>query len=232
MKEIIDSVTEAMKNRLTNSLYGTFFLSWIIFHWNFIFSMIALDDNKVFQSTGLLKNEYLIARYFNVHDWHFWILLVAPFILTYIIIWKLPKWILLRAYNKNEEYEIEKQIIKISQAKRVEQAKTGLEEQTAKKVTAVAKQVVEQKKIQEIDPTLAWNTEYFKFKNLGYSIKYSEFLNDFYSGNKYLHQFSSNNISYFDVLGLIKIRENIIENLTEKGKFFALKVKEEPRSNY
>ncbi len=226
MKEILNSLTETVKNRLTNSLYGTFFISWLVFHWNFVFSVLALDDDKIMQLSGLLKNEYLINRYFNIHDIDFWVSWVMPFILTYIIIWKLPKWVLLKAYNKTEIYEVEKQLIKISQSRMLEQEEAKLQEQTAKKVTAVAKQALEQKKIKDIDPTISWNSDYYKFKSLGYSLKYSEFLTKLYSGNQYLHQFNSDDISYFDVLGLIKLTQNQIEGLTDKGKHFSLKIKE------
>ena len=175
MKEIIDSFRENIKNRLSNSLYGTFLISWLIFHWNFIFLVIALNEDKILHSTGFLKNEYLISRYFNLHDWHFWFSWLMPFLLTYIIIWKLPEWILLRAYSKTEEYEINKKIIKISQQRRVEQEEVKLQEQTVKKVTAVAKQVIEEKKIKDADPTKEWEQEILDFKTEGYGNRYFSF---------------------------------------------------------
>ena len=210
MKEIVDSVTKIIKNRLTNSLYGVFFFSWIAFHWSFVFSIFALDDIKILQITGLLKNEYLIQRYFNPSDFWFWFSWIMPFIVTYFIIWRLPKWILLKAYDKTEEYEIEKKIIKIKQQKRIEQEETKLQEQTVKKVAAVAKQVVEEKKIKNTDPNSA----------------YHNFINSLYSGSKYIPNLNVDHVSYFDALGLINIVGNNVESLTEKGKYFALKVKE------
>ena len=173
MKEIVDSVTKIIKNRLTNSLYGVFFFSWIAFHWSFVFSIFALDDIKILQITGLLKNEYLIQRYFNPSDFWFWFSWIMPFIVTYFIIWRLPKWILLKAYDKTEEYEIEKKIIKIKQQKRIEQEETKLQEQTVKKVAAVAKQVVEEKKIKNTDPTMGWDVDYLKFRSIGYNSAYA-----------------------------------------------------------
>lgn len=232
MKEIFNSVTEIAKNRLTNSLYGTFILSWLIFHWNFVFSIVALDDTKIMQFTGLLKNDYLSQKYFNFHDWYFWVSWIMPFILTYIIIWKLPKWILLKAYNKTEEYETEKRIIKISQERRVVQEEAKLEEQTAKKVTAVAKQVVEEKKIKEADPTISWQNDFNRFKKLPFSDKFSKIIESYYKhrglisdtdeyGNRVIFEIPEDILAYAHSNEVVEIDQSAgTVNMTPKGKYF------------
>lgn len=241
MKEIINSITEVSKARLTNSLYGTFFVTWLVFHWNFIFSIFALSDDKILQMHGLLKNDYLIQHYFNVGDWYFWFSWVMPFIFTYIIIWKLPSWILLDAYGKTEEYEVGKKIIKIVQQRRVEQEKAKLEEQTAKKVTAVAKQVVEEKKIKEADPTKGWDEDYRVFKRLDFAYKFSKIIESYYKrkaeiieyggnfGEQVIFEIPEDILAYAHSNGIIEIDSNSNKiNPTEKGKYFISRFLEDP----
>ena len=113
MKEWLDSITEVVRNRATNSLYGTFVISWAVFHWKFIISLLFLSEEKIWDVTGLLKTDYLSKLLFNSSDWYFYVSWIAPFLLTWIIIWKLPQWILVKAYKETEKYETEKQLIKI-----------------------------------------------------------------------------------------------------------------------
>ena len=160
MKEMVDSITETMKNRLTNSLYGTFFVCWLIFHWNFIFSIFALDDTKILEITGLLKNDYLWKKYFHINDLYFWFSWIMPFVLTYIIIWHLPKWVLIKAFKKTEEHNTEKKIIKILQKRKIEYEDTELQKQTAERVSATVKKFVEEKKIKEVNPAVGWYEHY------------------------------------------------------------------------
>ncbi len=232
MKEMVNSIAETISSRLTNSLYGTFFVSWMIFHWAFVFSVFALSDNKIFELTGRLKNDYLWMKYFSVHDWYFWFSWIMPFVLTWLIIWKLPKWVLIGAYKQTESYEAEKNIIRISQQRRVEQEKAKLEEQTAKKVEAVAKQVVQEKRIKEADPTLTWNEDYKRFKTLSFASKFSKIIESLYkrSGSiqiydnymeKILFEIPEDILAYAHSNDLIEFNKttNGIE-ATKKGKFF------------
>lgn len=232
---MFDSIAETLKNRLTNSLYGTFFISWVIFHWNFIFSVFALDDSKVLLMSGLLKNDYLWQRYFSVHDWYFWFSWVMPFFLTYIIIWKLPKWVLVDAYTRTEDYETEKKVIKIANQKRIVREEAQLEEQTTKKVTAVAKQKVEEKKIKEADPTVEWDGQYQQFKQSKFASIFSMIITSIYEYNgdikvegdlyeRIKFQIPQDLLAYAhtnDLVLLDKIKGKI--ELTAKGKFFVKK---------
>ena len=91
--EIVDSVKEASKKRLVTPLYGVFTLSWMVFHWELIYAALFVDQDKIWQATGLLKNQYLHTTFFNIHSWSFYMLWLLPIVLTYLIIWIFPKWI-------------------------------------------------------------------------------------------------------------------------------------------
>ncbi|MFM2415156.1 MAG: hypothetical protein RI911_849, partial [Candidatus Parcubacteria bacterium] len=160
MNEIANSIKEEIKNRANNSIYGVFMLSWLVFHWNFIFSLLFLSEDNILLKTGLLKNEFLVARYFNLHSFYFWVSWIVPFLLTYVVIWKLPKWVLIKAYTKTEEYATQKQIIRMGEQKKIERANTELQERLARNVSVIAKRVEEEKKIKQTDPTLGWDEDY------------------------------------------------------------------------
>ena len=140
--------------------------------------------------------------------------------------WLFPKWFFIPATERDEAYDADRVIIKISHQRRIEQERVKLEEQTAKKITAVAKQVVEDKKIKNADPKIQWSADYDSFAKNGYVNIFLNFINKFYSGEKYLHNFSPNDISYFDALDLIEIDQNRINSISDKGKYFALRIKD------
>lgn len=236
---MFNSIIKIAHNRTTNSLYGTFFISWLVFHWNFIFSVIALDDSKIFQIKGILKNEYLLQRYFDFGDWYFWFSWIMPFLLTYLIIWKLPKWVLLDAYDKTEEYEVNKKIIRTKQQIKIEQEEVKLQEQMAKKTTAVAKQITEEKKIKEADPTISWNEDYERFKKLDFSYKFSKIIESYYKRqaniidyddyNNVVFEIPEDVLAYVHSNGIVDIDKNSNKiEMTEKGKYFINKFLEDP----
>lgn len=240
MKEIVSSITETVKNRLTNSLYGTFFVTWLVFHWNFVFSVFSLDDTKILQMTGLLKNDYLYLKYFNINDLYFWFSWIMPFILTYIIIWHFPKWVLIKAYKKTEQYKTEKIIIKMSQKIKIEREDTQLQEQTAKRVSATIKKFVEEKKIKEENPTISWDEDYNKFKRLDFFHNFSKIIESYYKrkadivekdhfDEKVIFEIPEDILAYAHSNEIIEIdkKSNKIE-VTTKGKYFINKFLADP----
>ena len=174
-------------------------------------------------------------RYFNLTDWRFYFLWVASFALTWIMIWKLPKWLLIDAYRETEEYETAKIIIKINKDKQIEKERTQLEEATTKRVTAVTKKTEKARELKEIDPIVGWQEE---FSNVLQTEKDVQAIRE---GNRAVYEtngkFTTNpqsmnrgyntyvpspSLSRLDALGLIKMvseQRNVME-FTEKGKFF------------
>lgn len=240
MKEILNSVTDTIKNRLTNSLYGTFFVSWLIFHWEFVYTLFFVDENIIWNSKMLFKNDYLIQEFFNIRDLYFWVSWILPFFLTWFIVWRLPKLVLIKAYNKTEEYEVEKKIINIVHKRRIIQEEAKLQEQNTKKIEAIAKQATQEKKIKETNPSINWEVDYLKFKKLNFAYKFSKIIESYYK--------KSGDITEFDQYGhniIWKLPEDILAyahsnelvtidtksnkiDFTQKGKFFVNRFLEDP----
>lgn len=231
MKEIANSISKTINNRLTNSLYGTFFVSWLIFHWNFIFSIFFLSEDKIYEITRLLKNDYLYQKYFDYASLYFWTSWILPFLVTYLIVWIFPKWILIPAYEKTEEYETNKKIIKIGEEIKIEDKKLQLQKSTTKKIAAVAEQVIQEKKIREVDPAIEWVKEYNTFKNTPYYNDFELIVESLYEQHgqvswyrnmaSYKTNIPKRTLAYAHANNLVEFEDNNKNiKLTDKGKFF------------
>ena len=232
-----------MKNRLTNPLYGTFIISWLVFHWNFIITLFFVSEDKIWQTTSLLKNDYLRQILFNPYSWVSWVSWVAPFLLTYFLIWIMPGWILIKAFNKTEEYESQKNIIKLRKEIEIERIKTELETEKVKKTKVVSEKITEEKKIKSKDPSTVWQEQlenlvlttpvFIDALKAAVNVVYKT------SGNFTTRQDEARDFAPFlppeylsriDTIGLVKISKGTYGNkidFTEKGKFFVNKLQEQ-----
>lgn len=229
--ELSDSISDILKKRLTSPVYGVFLISWIAFHWNFLFTMFFVSEEKIWESTKLLKNDYLINKFCNLNDWFFYFSWVMPFLMTYLVIWHFPKWISLPAYKKEEEYKTEKRKIKIRELKKIKKEENILEEENIKKLTLETKKNKQVKKNEEIDPTKKWESDYLTFKKSRYFNNFDYIIESIYQHKGSIHFRNENDVwfsipqetlAYCHSSDLIEITQDSI-SLTDKGKFFVKK---------
>lgn len=225
MKQILDSCEKVVQQKLSNSVYGNFVFFWIAFHWNFLFSMFALDDTKILQQTGLLKNDYLVATFFNIHDWYFWVSWIMPFLLTYLAIWHFPKFIFIPAFKKDEDARTEKKIIRIEKEKKIQQKEKELAGEEIKKLEIVEEKIEKERNIENINPELKWEKEYKKFKEYPFYDFGSIIQCVYENGGSVPNIVSGEIIAHAEANGLITVFEGSPTDgtkikLTEKGKFF------------
>jgi len=217
---ISESIGENIKKRLNSPIYGTFFIFWLILHWRFVFTIFFMSEDAIIEKTGLLKNDYLVMTFFT-YDFYFWILTFAPFLMTYIAIWILPKYVLIPAFEEDEKNQTTKIVFRITEEKRIEDAKVQKEEAVVKKVTAVAKQAVQEKKIKEnLSEEEKWDIEYLQFKKAQAFQHFRSFLQTVYGGANYKHSFDPNVLAEVDSFNLIEINDNYV-TLNKKGKYFS-----------
>jgi hypothetical protein len=136
MNELSQSIAEAIKFRVTTSILGTYFLFWLIFHWQAIYTTIFVSEDFILSEHRLLKNEY-INQYFiqpNLSSVTFWIAILAPALLTYLWIWILPKLLFIKAFKMEGEYKYEKRSEVIKDQIRLKK----LEEELAQKNANIA----------------------------------------------------------------------------------------------
>lgn len=190
-----------------------------------------MSEDKIWQSTGLLKNDYLIKEFFNFSNWYFYLSWILPFILTWLIIWRFPRWISLPAFKKEEEYRLEKSRIRITEQKKLETEEIKLGQEKKKKLDIVSETVQKEREIQKLDPSIHWKEEYEIFKNTPYYSDFNLLIESIYQRNGSISWYRENTayqssipkgvLAYSHTNGLVEFssgNKNI--NLTEKGKFF------------
>lgn len=209
--EITDSVKKNFKNRLTSPVYGTFFVWWLVFHWELVYTMFFIDEDKVWSVKQMLMNDYIRDRYFHF-DWLFIGFWAAPFVMTFITIWWFPKFILIPLFRRHERYEAEKRRIRLGE-------ETKIEEEILKKLKVVSEKVEEEKKIEEADPSINWEQEYLQFRKSDFFENFKVLINVVYSNNPYVHSVPKDVLAYSDSIGLIDIKGGTI-TFTDKGKYF------------
>jgi hypothetical protein len=239
---LLKSVEESLKKRMANPIYGTFIISWAVFHWNFIYSIFFLDQKLILESTGLLKNEYLTYKFFNPCDPLFYICFITPFFLTYFIIWRFPNWFFLPAVKREEEYECEKEKIRLRAKREVELEKTKLAEQEKLKIQTIAEAAKTKEEVKNINPAIIWDEQYKKFKETNYFGIIERIIESIYKyagrirwqrhGEVSETTLSKETLAFYHANDLIDfdINEQKVE-LTDKGRYFVNKFLSEKKSN-
>lgn len=207
MKETLDSIFQAFKERTSNKFLGTFSLFFIIFNWQILYVMFFVDEKLIFIQTKLLANEYIYNNLFLTNSLLESLILVShrfliPFVLTYTFIWHLPKWILLPAYTEQEKYK--------NSRKRI---RNELEKDIASLRNDILNLSQDARKI--------WNMDFEEFR-FQHGDEYQSFVEKWYSGFTSTHSHQPNKVAYFDSIGLLNLSSNgeNIESFTEKGKYF------------
>lgn len=223
--ELIDSFFRDLEKRLTTPLYGTFFVSWAILHWKFFITLFFVSEEKIWEVNKLLKNDYLSKILFNCQDWHSWLSWILPFFITWLIIWKFPKWLSLPAFRQEAEYKTSKEIIKIRERKKIESEKTKLEEINIKNLEMVSERTKKEEEIVKLDPTISWKQEYENFINSNFFNKLDLLIDLTYKHNGYLHsdynKMEEDFLAYLHSNELIEIDQTKATiDITKKGKFF------------
>jgi len=163
MKELF----EYLNKKASSTLIFVFVVFWIICHSQGFTTMFFTDQNLIFEKYGMLKNEYLNQYFFgNFHDYEFWIRALLPFLLTAFYIWAMPQLIINRAYKKQINDRVAREIIKAeAQKKLIEKQK-----ETAKEEIAATKEQVklakENKKLENETPEKVWDKEYEEFTKI------------------------------------------------------------------
>ncbi len=234
--EILASIKDATKRRMITPVYGVFTLSWLALHWQIIYAAFFVSEDKIWQSTHMLRNEYIHSLLINFSDPWFYVSWILPFILTWLIIWEFPKYIGIPAFKKDQEDLSKKARIQLEE-------QTKLESETLAKLRATSERKKEEKEIiktekeiERIDPRAEWKQEYDRFSKTTLFNMLSFIVAAIYDyqgrvrvydqfGDKIEFQIPQNILVYADTNGLIQFKSNLVSNtetieLTEKGRFF------------
>lgn len=110
MQEISNSIAEAIKFRTTTSILGTYFLFWLVFHWQALYTTFFTNEDLIIGKFDMLKNEYINIYFIQPHfdSSSFYIGILIPALMTYLWTWVLPNLLFIRAFKKEREYKFNK----------------------------------------------------------------------------------------------------------------------------
>lgn len=223
--KILDSAKEVLEKRWGSAMYGTFFISWVIWNWEVIYLTIFVDQDLIYEITNNLKIHYVVSQYswdgFWSVVWSLVRLMFGPAFSTFVILWGIAE-IDILCYKKDVSNDIRKENEKIKQQ--------GVYLKKEKKVLKEKEQNISLAKDieREMPKKQKWNNEYSaEILNSKFSGRMNEFKICLYDnrGNLIQSNLSSDNLAYLDSNGLIgfegKFRQTIIA--TDKGKYFLKK---------
>jgi hypothetical protein len=227
LSEISNNICEVLKERVSNTMYGTFIISWILWNWKIFYITFFVDQKIIFDQFHILKIDYILQNYridstlqlvgSIIH------IIVAPLISTYIIIWQLSKLDLI-VFNKN---------LKNLQAK--EKAENKAKEEALDRKTSVLTKTdnlleIEKKIEEKISGNEEWQNEFDKVSKEAFFIgAFVSLKNTLYTKRGHISSIKStdsyvpaNDLAYLHTNNFIEFtneHKNQIE-ITEKGKFF------------
>ena len=158
--EIIKSLKESLEDRTTSPIYGVFIISWMVVHWKFLYTALFVSEDKIWQTEMLLKSDYLSLTFFDFNSLDFYILLILPFFLTWILIWKIPQWVSIKAYEEAQINERKKNEIKLKTKSLLLKGQLEILELTDQNKEKEVKIIQKEEEINKIDPTAEWSKEF------------------------------------------------------------------------
>ncbi len=237
MKEFIDSIFNHFSERLKTQVYGIFAFWWLVLHGEFFFTLLFVDEDKIYDKHGLLKNEYLAKYYLNFDDPNFWgrqlLLFALAAALTYLMIWILPKYVLARAFRQEKEHEAQKRRIRVEIEKQDQTLRAELAEAATQNVRATEKLVKAEKAVNKVDPTVGWSEEFEQLKSIAVYTYFDQLIKCLYEHGGAVnvpHSFRLDRdlFAYADTNGLVNFdaKADVI-SLTDKGRYFVKRYQNE-----
>jgi hypothetical protein len=163
----------------------------------------------------------------------FYIGIILPAALTYIFIWVLPKYILIRAYREEQRYKVQKRIVKTEEETKLQEQEKKLALKTKEVIQAEIEVSDKRLEASNKDPKILWQQEYDELEKYNELLPLGEVLKCIYrykgrlfvEGNVYNSvefELDANYLRFADARELVKIiNDGDRIELTDKGKFFA-----------
>lgn len=226
--------------RAKSQIYGIFTFWVIIFHLPVIFTSLFVDQDLIYKETNMLKNEYIRETFFNFNHWETWTweigLVIISLILTYLMIWILPKTIIARAYDRELEDHYAREHKKNKKEKELNKERSVVADkqlQTAEKIESAA---LKQENAGTIEKQ-QWEKEYEQFEKTHLSQNFDELIDALYSHSgkikvtddydrSVIFELDRDLLAYADANGLVNLDNKNTISLTDKGRYFVKKYQE------
>lgn len=227
--ELVASAEIALSERIASPFYGYFLISWLIINWKIIYVAFFLDQQYLFEKTGLLRNEYLQTIIPPFGPQYLWQFLLEPTILAWAILWLFPYGTRV-FYRKSLRNKKALKVIELRELRKEQQQRVEL----TKTETELFESELEKKRIEKVaaseSPELLWENEYKEFEKSYLYGKFREIIESIYKHSGYVSYvnekyISTDMLAFADTRDLIQFVEGSSNQikLTPKGKFFASK---------
>lgn len=230
MDKLVGLIHDFLKDRATSPLYRTFIFLSAVFHWEFIYTALFVDEGIILTNLHLLKNDYLLERFFNFFSFGFWFYFFLPFVFTWLVIYIFPFYLEIPAFRRAERDRKSKAEIRITIEKELDAVRTKALKVITERIHQEEAAIRAQKEIEVLDPTVSWRAEYDVFKESSLYPKFQYILESIYErqGHIRIEEFGGVRfeipkeiLAYCHVNDLIELNDpkDRIE-LTPKGKFY------------
>lgn len=218
--ELLASAEMALSDRLASPFYGYFIISWLLVNWSLVYAALFINQEILFDKTGLLRTEYVTLFIPNVSSTDFWLqFIIGPIALSIIAIFFAPYGTRV-FYRQSVRNRVALKVIELQELRQERKEEVAL----AKDETALIKSELDRAKIEREaareNPEVLWEQEFKKFlKNLPEVFKLPD-LQQYAYANTYLSDSQKQRLAYLHLIGLINFYDPHHVELTEKGKFF------------
>lgn len=229
--DLWNDIKTSVRERVNSPFYGAFAISWCLLHWQVFAVLFFVDEHRIFEKTGLLKNEFIFQYFLNPAELIFWIQLLITIVLACAIIWLLPRLVSRPAYKAQQEDVVAKANIKIEAEKRLAVQKGELIDEEIENLEKQRKKVSVEQEVKQI-PEKQWSQEYVDFEGSVFFSNFELLLESYYKHEGQIKwtvdQFGdewksipTDLLAYAHSSGIVELSldaESI--SFTEKGKYF------------
>lgn len=231
--EVVDSIEEATKEKLSTSFYGLYVIFWSIFHWKFLVALFFVSEEKIYEMNRMLKVDYLYTLLWGDDAWWYILFWLLPIAISYSVIRWLNRFLLLPLYRYEADYKMEKRRIQIKNQIRLSEERKKLEETKVQELEISERRVKKKKAIEREDPTLLWEEDYREFESTNFYhqfnliveslFKYRGAISKFGRQGKLIYEIPADLLAFCDSNELISFVSHDEIQLEPKGKFFVKK---------
>lgn len=237
--EFVESATIAAEDRITSPFYGYFLISWFLVNWRLPYAAFFVDEEKLFERSGLLRNEYLDLLTpahsiypFNVSATFVLHFFVYPFILTLFFFWVSPL-VTRHFFRKNIRNKKQLKVIELQESREIKEKELEIEKQK----TAIVEERVERAKTASETPEVIWFQDFEIFKESKLFDKFQQIIDSVYKHGGRIRSRTEESVRVFEIdndLLVYADSNELIEidqvtrkiTLRDKGRFFVKKYSE------
>lgn len=152
----------------TRSVVYVVYCFWTAFGFSpVIFTTLFVDQELIYRSKAMLKNEYIRQEYLNFTEMsaylYVFLVFICAIIMTRLTLWEFPKWFVNSSYRKEVENQFIKEEMRLHEKDKLEKIRNEIVD---KKVDTIKKEKSIVEKEQEIEDleSKKWDKEFEELK--------------------------------------------------------------------